>query len=184
MLAERRRRRVDPRPACANLNAATGTLNAPSMPLPRSWRWMTPRLVSCGSAIASPMRAHPRRRHMARLQKLLPFVGGARRMISSSTAISRAWSASRSSLVRLIMSGRSSTVHKRRCWRRLLAPSITTPALVSNAPLVGMRMAVAVRLGMHAVAQITSHVRAHQDHRHVEHRHVDALPAPGLLALE
>ena len=45
-------------------------------------------------------------------------------------------------------------------------------------------MAVAVRLGMHAVAQIAGDVRAHQDHRHVEHRHVDTLAAPGLLALE
>ena len=45
-------------------------------------------------------------------------------------------------------------------------------------------MAVAVGLGMHAVAQVAGEMRAHQDHRHVEHGHVDALAAPGALALE
>jgi hypothetical protein len=45
-------------------------------------------------------------------------------------------------------------------------------------------MAVAVRLRMHAVAQIAGHVRRHQDHRHVQHRHIDTLAAAGALALE
>jgi hypothetical protein len=44
-------------------------------------------------------------------------------------------------------------------------------------------MAVAVGLGMNAVAQIAGQMRAHQDHRHVEHRHIDALSSPGALAL-
>ena len=58
------------------------------------------------------------------------------------------------------------------------------PILGLEGAVGGMRMAVAVRLGMHAVAQIAGEMRAHQDHRHVEHRHVDALAAPGALALE
>ena len=105
-------------------------------------------------------------------------------MISVSTAVSRAWSASRSSLVRLIMSGRSSTVHSRRCWRRLLAPSITSPSLVWIGAVGRVRMPVAVRLRMHAVAQVAGEQRARQDQRDVEHRHVDALAAAGALALE
>ena len=45
-------------------------------------------------------------------------------------------------------------------------------------------MAVAVRLGVGAVAQVAGEVRAHQDHRHIEHGHIDALAASGALALE
>ena len=58
------------------------------------------------------------------------------------------------------------------------------PVLGLEGAVGGVGMAVAVRLGMHAVAQIAGDVRAHQDHRHVQHRHVDALAAPGALALE
>src|SRR5262245_33646997 len=123
-------------PPWANVKAASGTPKPPSMPGTEAWRWTTPRLASCGSASASPMvrtraagtwRACRNSSHSSALRVS---------MISESTAISRAWSASRSSLVRLIMSRRPSTVHSRRCWRRLLAPSITSPSLVSKAPLV------------------------------------------------
>ena len=48
----------------------------------------------------------------------------------------------------------------------------------------GVGMPIAVRLGMHAVAQIAGQMRAHQNHRHIEHGHVDALAAYGALALE
>src|SRR5260370_18243217 len=47
-----------------------------------------------------------------------------------------------------------------------------------------MGVAVAVWLGMRAVAQITGEVRAHQDHGDIDHRHVDALAATAALALE
>ena len=105
-------------------------------------------------------------------------------MISSSTAISRSWSASRSSLVFFAISGRSRTFHSRACWRMLLAPSITRlPSLVGERAVRRVRMAVAVRLRMRAVAEIAGDMRGHQDHRHVEHRHVDALAFAGALAL-
>ena len=58
------------------------------------------------------------------------------------------------------------------------------PVLGLERAVGGVRMAVAGGLRMHAVAQVAGDVRAHQDHRHVEHRHVDALAAPGALALE
>ena len=58
------------------------------------------------------------------------------------------------------------------------------PSLVDERAVGRVRMAVAARLGMHAVAQIAGEMRAHQDHRDVEHRHVDALALAGALALE
>ena len=150
-----------------------------------AWRWMTPRLAICGSATASPM-VRTRAAGTWRAWRNSSHSSAVRveHDLGQHRGLARRGRASRSSLVRLIMSGRSSTVHSRRCWRRLLAPSITMPSLVFVGAVGGVGMAVAVRLGMGAVAQIAGQMRAHQDHRDVEHRHVDALAAAGALALE
>jgi hypothetical protein len=47
-----------------------------------------------------------------------------------------------------------------------------------------MWVEVAVRLGVHALAQITGQMRAHQNERYVKHSHVDALALAGALPLE
>ena len=73
-------------------------------------------------------RTDTRRRHVVGLQEDLPFSRPARpHDFAKHHRFAR--SASRSSFVFLIMSGRSSSVHNRRCWRKLLAPSITSPSL-------------------------------------------------------
>ena len=114
VLAERRRRRVDARAAMGELEGrerhAETALDAVAA---AAWRWMTPRVASCGSAIASPM-VRTRAAGTWRACRNASHSSAVRvSMISASTAISRSWSASRSSLVFLIMSGRPSSVHSR-----------------------------------------------------------------------
>ena len=171
-------------PPCANLNAASGTPKSPSTPLPL--------VVAVDDAAARELRigdrlahgAHPRRRHVARLQEFLPFVGGARqhdlgqhRDLAGVVGVAL--------VVGLLDHLRAA---EQRPQPALLAQVAGAehhqPVLGLERAVGGVRMAVAVRLRMHAVAQIAGEQRAHQDHRHVEHRHVDALAAAGALALE
>src|SRR6516165_10250761 len=74
-------------------------------------------------------RAHPRRRHMTRLQKFYPFLGAAhehdlRQRRDLAFVIGVAFLIAPLDHLR-----RPNTVHKRRCWRKLLAPSMTIPSL-------------------------------------------------------
>ncbi len=137
VLAERRRARIDARPAVGEgkrRQAARRTRRPFRLRL--AWRWMTPRLAICGSAIASPM-VRTRAAGTCRACRNSSHSSAVRvSMISSSTAISRSWSASRSSLVLLDHVRPLQQRPQPRCWRRLLAPSITSPSLVWNAPLV------------------------------------------------
>src|SRR5262252_10938427 len=64
-------------PPCAKIKAASGTPKSPSTPLPPAWRWIILRLeLRIGHRLAHG--THPRRRHMARLQEVFPFVRCAR----------------------------------------------------------------------------------------------------------
>ena len=109
-------------PPCANVKAATERRNRRQRRCRSRGDGSMPRDLSCGSATASPI-VRVAAGTWRGLQEVLPFVGGARQHdLARAPPLSRSWSASRSSLVRLIMSGRPSTVHKpfaagAGCWR-------------------------------------------------------------------
>ena len=131
-----------------------------------------------------PHSAHARGRDMARLQKLLPFVRCARQHDlrkhgDLAIVISVA-------LVVAALDHVGAPEHRPQpALLAQIAGAQHDESVLGLERAVGrMRMAVPVRLGMDAVAQISRQMRAHQDHGHVEHGHVDALTASGALALE
>ena len=137
------------------------------------------------SADRRPLRPSSARGRPARgaCRNVFPFSAVRVNMISSSTAISRAWSASRASLFFFAMSGRPSTSRAASAGAHCSPPDITS-AVLGGTRRWSHGMAVAARLGMPPFRRIAGEVRTHQDHRDIEHRHVDALALAGLLALE
>ena len=145
---------------------------------------MTPRLAICGSAIASPMvrtraagtwRACRNSSHSSavRVQHDLFEHGDLARVIRVAFVVGA-----------LDHVGPLQQRPQPALLAQIAGAQHHQPVLGLECAVGGVRMAVAVRLRMHAVAQIAGEMRAHQDHRHVQHRHVDALAAAGPLALE
>ncbi len=128
--------------------------------------------------------AHTRGRHVARLQELFPFVGGA-----GEHDLREHRNLARVVGVALVVGALDHLGAPQHGPQAALLAQVTgaehdQAVLGLERAVGGVRMAIAVRLGMHAVAQIAGEMGAHQDHRHIEHGHVDALPAPGPLALQ
>src|SRR5262245_2996737 len=128
--------------------------------------------------------AHARGRDVARLQELLPFIRRARQHdlrkhgdLAIMVGIA---------LVVAALDHVRAPDHRPQpaLLAQIAGPQHDEPVLGLEGPVRRMGMAVAVRLGMNAVAQISRQMRANEDHSHIEHGHVDALAASGALALE
>ena len=185
VLAERRRRRVDARAAVRELEGrerhAEAALHAVGGGV--LVNDAARRDVRVGQRLGHG--AHAAGRDVPRLQECLPFVGGARQhdlfqhrdlavVVGVALVVGlldHVGAAEQRPKPALLTQVAGADHHQR-------------AVLGLERAVGGVRMAVAARLGLDAVAQISGHVRPHQGHRHVEHRHVDALALAGALALE
>ncbi len=165
-------------PPCANLNAASGTEKPPSTFVAPVCLCRMPRVAICGSATASPI---VRTRHAGSVIGLQETSPTRRRlrvsMMASSSAISRAWSASRSSLFAFTISGigraaATGVSAGARCWRRSSRCR----------PWCGTRRWWRAdgdcpwAADVCRCADYPVRCQTHQDHGDVEHCHVDAPP--------